>query len=85
MRSSDLGPWICRGQTSISSISTSIRIPTFTPCSQNRRSESASENQNSSSESRSSTGSLRMPPFPLQRMTYFACIGSMRVASRVIT
>ena len=48
-------------------------------------SESASENQNSSSATRRSTGSFRIPPRSLQRITYFACIGSMRVASRVMT
>ena len=48
-------------------------------------SESARENQNSSSATRSSTGSFRIPPRSLQRITYFACIGSMRVASRVMT
>ena len=85
MRSSDFGPWICTGQTSISSISTSIFIPTLTPWSQNRMSESARENQNSSSATLRSTGSFRIPPRSLQRITYFACIGSMRVASRVMT
>ena len=43
------------------------------------------ENQNSSSDRRNSTGSLRMPPSSLHRITYLPRIGSMRVASRVIT
>ena len=85
IRASDFGPWIWTGQTSISSISTFIRAPVLTPWSQNRMSLSDSENQNSSSASLSSTGSLRMPPFSLQRMTYLPCIGSMRAASRVMT
>ena len=62
-----------------------MRRPTLTPWSQNNRSESASENQNSSSARRSSTGSLRMPPRSLHRITYLPCSGLMRVASRVTT
>lgn len=69
MRSTDLGPWIWTGATSISAIATSIRQPTFRPLSQNMRSESERLNQNSSCATRSSTGSLRIPPSSVQRMT----------------
>ena len=65
----DFGPWICTGETSISLISTSNRRPTLTPCSQNIRSESDRLNQYSSSATRSRTGSLRMPPASLHRIT----------------
>ena len=55
-----------------------MRMPTLTPCSHSSRSESASENQNSSSDRRNSTGSLRMPPRSLHKITYFPCSGLMR-------
>lgn len=69
MRSSDRGPWIWTGATSISAMSTSICQPTLRPLSQNMRSESDRLNQNSSWPTRSSTGSLRIPPSSVQRMT----------------
>ena len=64
---------------------TSYFFVILTPWSQNIRSLSERENQNSSSAILNKTGSFSIPPLSLHKIAYFPLPGSILVASLVIT
>ena len=82
MTAGDFGPWICTGATSTSPIVTSRPEWQARPRAHSPTSESASESQNRFSSSRSSTGSLAMPPSGSVMNAYFACRTAHLLRSR---